>query len=406
MPFLIFTTGWIVVFYTLGLYDKHTSVLKRLLISRIIHAQVINVVLAGLLFFIIPFGITPKTNLLLYLLVSTLLLSIWRLKIFELLAPSNKSKAILIADGAEAIELVDEINNNNRYRYSIVRMIDSEMLLSTKDVESKILLMIEKGSIDLIIADPQGEAIKKFLPTLFDLSFLKFSFTFMDYNRLYEDTFDRIPVSALPHEWFISNVSQASGVVYDSTKRLIDIAGAAVLLVPSLLIFPIVALAIKLDDRGPLFYSTTRVGRHNELIKIVKFRTKNGSDVGADALASKLVDTKVGAILRKTRVDELPQLLNVFKGDLSFIGPRPEMPELATVYATTIPFYNARHLIKPGLSGWAQINSFDVPRGGVDVERTSIKLSYDLYYLKRRSFTLDIQIAIKTIATILMRTGS
>ena len=150
MPFLIFTAGWILVFYMLGLYDKHTTVLKRLLISRIVHAQVINVVLAGLLFFVIPFGITPKTNLVLYLLISTLLLTAWRLKIFGMLTPSNKNKAILIADGAEAIELVDEINNNNRYQYSIVRMIDSEMLQSTKDVEGKILQMIEKGSIDLI----------------------------------------------------------------------------------------------------------------------------------------------------------------------------------------------------------------------------------------------------------------
>ena len=128
--------------------------------------------------------------------------------------------------------------------------------------------------------------------------------------------------------------------------------------------------------------------------------------MGADALKSTLVDTKVGIILRKTRLDELPQLLNILRGDLSFIGPRPEIPELASVYASKIPYYNARHLIKPGLSGWAQINNFDVPRGGVDVERTSTKLSYDLFYLKRRSLILDMQIALKTIATILMRTGT
>jgi lipopolysaccharide/colanic/teichoic acid biosynthesis glycosyltransferase len=107
-----------------------------------------------------------------------------------------------------------------------------------------------------------------------------------------------------------------------------------------------------------------------------------------------------------SRIDELPQLINVLKGDLSFIGPRPEMPALAEVYANEVPYYNARHFLKPGLSGWAQINNFDVPRGGIDVERTKVKLSYDLYYLERRSLLLDMQIALKTLATIIMRTGT
>ena len=123
-------------------------------------------------------------------------------------------------------------------------------------------------------------------------------------------------------------------------------------------------------------------------------------------MASKLVDTRVGSFLRKTRIDELPQLINVLKGDLSFIGPRPEMPALASVYAEEIPYYNTRHFIKPGLSGWAQINNYDAPRGGVDVERTKNKISYDLFYLKNRSLMLDVQIALKTIATIVMRTGT
>ena len=178
------------------------------------------------------------------------------------------------------------------------------------------------------------------------------------------------------------------------------------LAVPSLLIFPFIAAAIKLDDKGPLIYKAERVGQYNKPISIYKFRTKNGSDSAMSALNSQLVDTRVGVWLRKTRLDELPQLLNVLLGDLSFIGPRPEIPSLAQVYAKEIPYYNARHFLKPGLSGWAQINNFDVPRGGLDVQRTTTKLSYDLYYLKRRSLLLDLQIGLKTISTILMRTGT
>ncbi len=131
-----------------------------------------------------------------------------------------------------------------------------------------------------------------------------------------------------------------------------------------------------------------------------------GRDTGNEGLKSVHTVTRLGAQLRRFRLDELPQLINVLKGELSFIGPRPEMPALVAVYEKEIPYYRLRHLIKPGLSGWAQINNFDVPRQGVDVPRTIDKLSFDLYYLKHRSLLLDIEIALKTINTVLSRTGS
>lgn len=405
-PFLIFSAVWLGIFFILGLYDKHTVLLKRLLVTRILYAQIINIVVAGVLFFIIPFGITPKVNLVLYFLISIALLTWWRLKLVPLFSPKYRHRAIIIADGKEAIELVDEINNNDRYNYYFVRIIDEATLQGTADFETKVLRMMEKEKIEVVVADPRGEAIKNFLPTLFSLSFLRFEVTFLDFNRLYQDTFDKVPMRMLQYDWFISNISQTKSAVYDGIKRTIDIAGSLALLIPAAVLFPIVALAIKLEDKGTLFYKTVRVGQYNRQIEIYKLRTKNGSDVGADALNSKLVDTKVGIILRKTRIDELPQLINVLKGDLSFIGPRPEMPALAEVYAKEIPYYNTRHFLKPGLSGWAQINNFDVPRGGVDIEKTTTKLSYDLFYLERRSLLLDIHIALKTIATILMRTGT
>ena len=405
-PFLTFTVLWIVVFFILGLYDKQTNLLKRLLLSRILYAQVINVAVAAVLFFVIPFGIAPKTNLVIYLIVSVGLMTSWRLFLVPLLSPKQQHKAILIADGEEAVELVDEINNNDRYNYYFVRIIDSKTLESTPDFEAKLLALVEREKIDLIVADSHSEAIRKFLPSLFDLSFLHFAFTFLDFMWLYEDTFDRVPVRCIQYDWFIANISQSKSILYDAVKRTIDVVGSLVLLIPAAVLFPFVAIAIKLEDGGPLFYTTIRVGQYNRPITIFKLRTKNGRDTGASALRSEHVDTKVGSFLRKTRIDELPQLINVLRGDLSFIGPRPEMPALAEVYAKEVPYYNARHFLKPGLSGWAQINNFDVPRGGIDVERTKVKLSYDLFYLERRSLLLDMQIALKTLATIIMRTGT
>lgn len=405
-PFLIFSAVWIVIFFTLGLYDKHTNLLKKLLVNRILYAQAFNIFVAGFLFFTIPFGIAPKTNLVIYLIISTLLISYWRLQLVPKLSPKSRHKAILIANGDEAIELADEINNNDRYNYYFVRLIDQATMEATPDFGQKILTLIEREKIELIVADPKGEGIRSFLPVLFDLSFLRFKLTFLDFNRLYEDTFDRVPLGLIQYEWFIVNISQTKNALYDFFKRFIDITVAIVFMFPAVGLFPLVALAIKLEDRGPLFYTTVRVGQFNQPITIYKVRTKNGRDVGASTLNSVLVDTKVGAFLRKTRIDELPQLLNVIKGDLSFIGPRPEIPELATVYAKEIPYYNTRHFLKPGLSGWAQVNNFDVPRGGVDVERTKAKLSFDLFYLERRSLILDAHIALKTLATIIMRTGT
>jgi lipopolysaccharide/colanic/teichoic acid biosynthesis glycosyltransferase len=139
---------------------------------------------------------------------------------------------------------------------------------------------------------------------------------------------------------------------------------------------------------------------------IVKFRTMSGNDQGSSVLRSALTITRTGRFLRKTRLDELPQAWNLIRGDLSFVGPRPELPALATEYARAIPYYNARHLIKPGLTGWAQIYHEQHPHHGIDVDETKNKLSYDLYYIKNRSFLLDMQIALKTIRTILSRSGA
>ena len=405
-PFLILSTTGLFIFYIAGLYDKQTVFLKSLLISRIVKTQIVNSIIAVLLFVVIPFGIAPKTNLVIYLVLSVALLTLWRLKLYRRIEPKTRHRAILLADGKEAIELVDETNNNDRYSYTFIRIIDEATAEQTENFEEKLLQLIEKERVDIVVANPGSKYVIKALPKIFDLAFLRFKTTFLDFYKVYEDTFDRVPVDSIQYDWFLSNISQSKTDVYDFVKRAIDILGALVLLIPAALIFPVVAVLIKMEDRGPLLYTTTRIGQFNALITIYKFRTKNGADVGAAALASTLVDTRVGAFLRKTRIDELPQLINVLKGDLSFIGPRPEMPALVEVYAKLVPYYNARHFMKPGLSGWAQINNFDVPRGGVDVERTKVKISYDLYYLERRSLFLDAQIALKTVATIVMRTGS
>src|SRR5690606_2013497 len=196
-PFLFLSSLWIVVFYIAGLYDKHTVMLKKLLFARIIHTQVVSIILAAVLFVLIPFGIAPKTNLIIYLFVSIGLIMVWRLYLFNYFSPKRRHKALLIADGEEAIELADEINNNDRYNYSFVRIIDERAALHTPDFEQKLLEIIDRDNVEVIVANPGGEHIERVLPAIFDLAFLKFEFTFLDFYRLYEDTFDRIPMTSL-----------------------------------------------------------------------------------------------------------------------------------------------------------------------------------------------------------------
>lgn len=404
-PFLILASIWLVVFYIAGLYDKHTVLLKKSMLSRIINTQIVNIVLAVVLFATIPFGIAPKTNLVIYLFVSIALITTWRLYLYNYFSPKTRHKAILIADGEEAIELADEINNNDRYNYSFVRIIDERAAIHTPDFEQKLLELIDKERVEIIVANPRGQHIEQVLPAIFDLAFLKFEFTFLDFYKVYEDTFDRVPMSSLRYDWFVTHVSQSQSPIYDFMKRLIDIAAALVLCVPATVAYPLIILAIKLEDQGPIFYHTERVGQFNRPLMIAKFRTMTGQDTGEAALQSTLRVTKVGRLLRRTRLDELPQLWNVLKGDLSFIGPRPEMPALVATYSEQIPFYNMRHFLKPGLSGWAQIYGQHAHHG-VGVEETKNKLSYDLHYVRCRSFFMDIEIMLKTIRILIMRSGT
>jgi lipopolysaccharide/colanic/teichoic acid biosynthesis glycosyltransferase len=223
---------------------------------------------------------------------------------------------------------------------------------------------------------------------------------FVGVQDFYEEIFGRVPLSLLNERWFLERVSGRSSFLCDFFKRSMDIIVSLVLGLLSLVIYPFVALAIKLEDGGPIFYYDRRVGRFGKDIKIAKFRTMSPEIDLADRRV-----TKVGKFLRNLRLDELPQLWSVVRGDQSLIGPRPEKREYVELYRERIPFYDARHLIAPGLSGWAQIYHENHPHFSIAEDATREKLSYDLYYVKNRSLWLDVTIALKTIKTILSHSG-
>lgn len=406
-PFSILFCIWILVFLITGLYDRHISLVRKSIPALILRVQSVNILIAALFFFLFPLGIEPKTNLAIYLVLSTGLIVLWRLYVYPRITTGKPMRALIIGDSEEAVAIARIFGTNPFFKNV------KPFLLSKKDVpdfnEFKHTLhaFITKHTTDMVIADMRDEYATRLLSDFYTLTFGNQNIRFFNLPAFYEELYHRVPPSLVEESWLLEHVTTGTPhYAYDALKRLIDIVGACVLLIPTVIVFPLVALVIWIEDRGPLFYKAARIGQYSKVIYILKFRTMSGMDTADAALKSTLQITRVGSFLRKTRIDELPQLLNVLAGDLSFIGPRPEIPTLVSVYAEEIPYYNMRHLTKPGLSGWAQINNFDVPRGGVDIPRTIDKLSFDLYYLKHRSLLLDIEIVLKTVNTILMRTGT
>lgn len=403
MPFSILFAIWILVFFIAGLYEKHTLILKSRLPSRILNATVTNSVISVVFFYLIPvFGITPKTTLFLYLIVSFCLIVLWRLFIVPKIGMRGRANAILVGTSREMHELKNEVNNNERYSFKFVSSIDLDEIDGI-DFKQEIIDRVYADDISVIVMDLKSERIEKTLPLLYNLVFSKVKF--VDFYKVYEEIFDRVPLSLVGHNWFLKDISFSSRSLYDILKRAMDIIVSLILGIVSLIFYPFVAVAIKLDDGGEIFSFQKRVGQNNKLITIIKFRTMTlpNDDANWNKIKNKV--TKVGAFLRKSRIDELPQIWNVLMGDISLIGPRPEFEKPVREYVEKIPYYNVRHMIKPGLSGWAQIYHEQHPHHGVDIEETRNKLSYDLYYIKNRSFMLDIKIALKTIKTLLLRAG-
>jgi exopolysaccharide biosynthesis polyprenyl glycosylphosphotransferase len=217
-----------------------------------------------------------------------------------------------------------------------------------------------------------------------------------DFSNFVERNVFQVPVENIRGEWFLQADLELAHPVYLLAKRAVDILVSLAGLVLSAPCIGLAAIAIRLESNGPVFYSQTRVGLHNQSFTIWKLRSMRQnaeSDGPRWAAAADARITRVGKILRLTRLDEVPQFWNILRGEMSLVGPRPERPEFIEKLTMEIPYYQQRHLVKPGLTGWAQINH----PYGASTDDALCKLRYDLYYLKYASIGLDIQIALRTI---------
>lgn len=396
---------WIICFLIAGLYETHRVIIRNRLPEILLKTQIVNVLIAIGYFYLFASDITPKVILSILGAVSFGLIVSWRIFALFRFLSQKKQKAIMIAAGEEAENLFAEVNRISYYNFEFTTRVAPSSLMN-EAFQHEFLERLTKENVEIVVVDSRSKDLEvissKFLNTLFS------KLHFFDFYKLYGEVFYRLPIDLLSYRWFIEHIHISKRGVYDVLKRVMDVVIALPLMVVFMPFVVFGALLLKIQDRGEVFSIQTRIGRFNRPIKLIKLRTMLFNDHGKwETKGKENKVTKVGAFLRKTRIDELPQIINVLKGDVSLIGPRPEFPDAVNEYAQAIPYYNMRHLIQPGLSGWAQIYHDEHPHHNdpEKVRKTRDKLSYDLYYVKNRSIILDIMIALKTIKTLLSREG-
>ena len=392
-PFSIVFGLWIIIFYINGLYDQKKFRTKDEF-KRFFYAGLIaGASLAALFFYFIPyFGITPKTNL--FILIVIFGLTDYRTrKLLNRLFISKgfQTKLALVSDDKTTKELAEFLEKTPQLGYQITLWLKQG--LSDKNAE-QLKKIIKDNEIDAVVAPAGFKNNGKNSKLIYRLA--ASGITVINLRALYESTLQKIPLAELEESWIMEN--SASGQKFiDIFKRIEDLAIVASTLIIALPVFILLIPFMALISGFPLFYKQKRVGKNEKDFWLYKLRTMRlDAEAEGPKWSSGENDKRIapfGNFLRKTHLDEIPQLYNILKGELSFVGPRPERPEFVKPLKEQIPFYEMRHLIKPGITGWAQINY----RYGASVEDAYEKLQYDLYYLKNRSLFLDIAIILKTI---------
>jgi exopolysaccharide biosynthesis polyprenyl glycosylphosphotransferase len=310
---------------------------------------------------------------------------------------------LVVGAGPDARRLVDEVVHTPRLPFEVVGVVADRRRggLAPRWPLERLPHAVERSAPQLVVvADEDCRA--RALDRLIEVGHLDFAA--VDLPEFYEYVFGRLPVSSISSEWFMSILHLYRRPYSQFAKRAFDVllAGLALLLVAPLL--PLIALVVRRTP-GPVVYRQTRLGEGGRPFTIYKFRTMRQDAEKRGAVWAAVDDPRVtpaGRFLRASRLDELPQLWNVLRGDMSIVGPRPERPEFVSRLRSEVPFFLRRHIVKPGITGWAQIH-----RGyTADTAGTGDKLSYDLWYLRHRSLVVDLAICMRTATTLLTRSGA
>jgi len=381
-----------------------------------------NIVLASsttVLFYLLTPVLTPflpenRLQIVYFFLTIILSIFLWRVAYMTFISSPRFYKRVLLVGEISHVEHIVKVLNQSDPNYKIIGFINCEKealdpikFKGLKEFEPEQLLnVISKFKIsEVLVASYNSETITQDI--YHDLiTLLEKGFTIREYTQVYEEITYRVPIQFVGKDFYkyfpFSRSNQ--NTLYLFFHRLFDVIFSVSGLVFGILILPLILIGNLIGNRGPLFYIQERIGKNGKPFKIVKLRSMviNAEANGAKwAQKNDLRVTAFGRFLRRSRIDEIPQFINVLKGDMSIIGPRPERPFFVNELSRVIPFYETRNIIKPGLTGWAQVNT----RYGSSVDDSLTKLQYDLYYIKHRSLFLDINIIVKTLSTILYYRG-
>lgn len=405
----LFIFGTIFEMYNLQVASNQFQILKSVVLA------VSTTVLVYLLTPILSPEL-PKQRLIILIFYLTILLVVllWRFFYALFLASHRFSQnVVLICDQDQVEELVLGLENVDPH-YKIIGFVNSDSLSTTnsdfhyvKEIDKSELedFVIKNGISEIVIASQKTDGITADLYQQL-LHLLESGNIIREYTQVYESKTQRIPVHYIARDFyrFFPFSRSNNNKLYLFLIRFIELLFSLTGLIICTVFIPFIFIANLIGNKGSLFYTQDRVGKNGNVFKIYKFRTMIEASETNGAVFAVFNDKRItpfGKFMRKSRIDELPQFYNILKGDMAVIGPRPERPFFVEEIARVMPFYETRHVIKPGLTGWAQVNySY-----GESIDESLIKLQYDLYYIKHRSVFLDLSITFKTITTVLFYRG-
>jgi exopolysaccharide biosynthesis polyprenyl glycosylphosphotransferase len=409
-PFWYFLLPIFWVILLVELYDIHRANSPRETLKGIGLALLIYALVYLIIYFTSEPNSLPRRGVSFFIISAAFLTLLWRLLYIQLFtSPHLLRRVVIVGAGKAGQTLVEVIQDQKLPPFYVVGLVDDdpqkqgsqigpfEVLGGSRTLNE---IIKEQQITDLILAI-SGEMKDDMFRALITAQENGISLSPMP--QVYEDILSRVPIFLLEAEWIVRSFVEKThtSTLYHLSKNLVNFSGGLIGFLIMAFFFPFISLAILLESGFPIFFTQQRLGRGGQPYKIIKFRTmERGAERDGLARMTEENDervTKVGWFLRRTHLDELPQFINVLRGEMSLVGPRAEQPLLVEHFQKEIPFYRARLLVKPGITGWAQIN---FGYAGT-VEETAVKLEYDLYYIEHRTIFMDLSIILRTVGQVL-----
>ena len=394
--------SWILSMYIFYLYSIDVYLPAYKLLFRMFCCYLISAVIGISYFYVFSTRLTPKRILLIYNSLVLGLLFMWHLLCKKFFTNKYfKNKFIFIGYTPDVKSLLELTKIKYYGNFIFEGIYDENSKYATIKTEQELEEYLFKRNIKTVVITSKYKLTPSLTNMLMDAMMNKT--VFYSLPDFYELITRKIPISSISDGWILNKISKAECIIYKSIKRAADIIFSILILFITSPIWLLSTFIIPLESKGPVIFKQKRLGLHSKEFILYKFRSmreENNTYKYTTENDSRI--TKFGNFMRKTRIDELPQLINILKGDMSLIGPRPERPEYAIELQKQIPFYNQRLIVRPGITGWDQVSGeYHSP----STEDTYKKLQNDLYYIKNISLSLDFSIAMKTIATMFMREG-